>query len=148
MTPPIIVSNEVLFERMETLIKSVDSLRNDFKEANAVVQKIPVIEEKLNNLDGKMTRCFKAVAESEIKIEGNSNSIIAGRTASRILAGASTMAFGVLISFSSWAWGQLTALQHNDNTILMRLNSLEIKAIEAEKNADKLTKNGWVRNDK
>lgn len=135
-------------ERVNRLILDVEGLCTDLRTQNSVLQRVPVIEEQIKTLDGKASRCFTVIGEVQADAKENSDGLLAVRTTNRVLATLCGLAFTAAIGFTGWAWSQLTLLQSADQSFSIRITTLEIKAQEAEKNADKLVKNGWVRNDK
>lgn len=135
-------------ERVNRLITDVEGLCTDLRTQNSVLQRVPVIEEQIKTLDGKASRCFTVIGEVQDEAKRNSDGLLSVQTTNRVLATLSGLAFAVAMACAGWAWSQLTTLQNADQSFSIRITTLEIKAQEAEKNADKLTKNGWVRNDK
>lgn len=141
-------SLDILMERVNRLILDVEGLCTDLRTQNSVLQRVPVIEEQIKTLDGKASRCFTVIAEVQADGKETSDGLLAVRTTNRVLATLCGLAFSAALCFTGWAWSQLVTLQNADQSFSIRITTLEIKAQEAEKNADKLTKNGWVRNDK
>lgn len=141
-------SLDILMERVNRLILDVEGLCTDLRTQNSVLQRVPVIEEQIKTLDGKASRCFTVISEVQADAKETSDGLLAVRTTNRVSATLCGLAFTAAIGFTGWAWSQLTTLQNADQSFSIRITTLEIKAQEAEKNADKLTKNGWVRNDK
>lgn len=145
MSPPVQSSNEILVVQMERVIQDVAALRADLKEYTGTLQKLPLVEQQVRSLDGKMDRGFKAIADIETSNKINNEAITGAKIGFRIMAGVASSACVLLTAFSGWAWGQLEASKKYDSALAERIKVLEIRYETDEKINDKMTSGGWVR---
>lgn len=136
---------ELLIERVNNLLDNFDELKAEVKANNATINKVPILESRLEQQSQTLGRAFAAIEAVNTVTKAHGEQHTAQRTANKIVYAIVGVGLGVSTSFTGWAWGQLQSLRDTDMNYGIRINTLEVKNSEAEKNRSKFEEKGWVR---
>ena len=135
------ISVAVLIERVTQLVNGLQSMERNLSEQSKVTAEIPVMKRDMKEFDEQINRAFSSIKAVNAVSVANSGAIETGRTVMKFVGALASSAFVVALSAVGWSWNQLDALHKTDNDLNIRLTTMEVRSVEA----DKLQSQGWVR---
>lgn len=135
------ISVAVLIERVTALVNGLQNMERNISEQAKVTAEIPIMKRDMKEFDEQIDRAFTSIKAVNTLSQSNSNAIETGRTMMKFVGAIASSAFVVALSVVGWSWNQLDALHKTDNDFNIRLTTMEVRSVEA----DKLQQQGWVR---
>ena len=126
------------------MVNSFDQ-KTEVKAISSTANRVPVLETRIEQHSQTIGRAFAAIESVNTVAKGHAEQLTSQRTANKIVYAIVAFGVGVSTSFTGWAWGQLQSLRETDVNFGIRLNTIEVRNAESEKNRSKFEEKGWVR---
>ena len=136
---------DLLIERVNNLLDNFDELKQEVKTIGSTASRVPVLETRIEQHSQTLGRAFAAIESVNTVVKSHGEQHTSQRTANKIVYAIVAVGVGISSSFTGWAWGQLQSLRETDVNFGIRLNTIEVRRAEAEKNRSKFEEKGWIR---
>jgi hypothetical protein len=134
-------SIEVLADRMNNVTATLGEIKTLLVEQGRTIQEIPVLKFQLQQHDEQLARAFKSLKDLHEANDENNSTIEHSKGMLKAVSYVLGVACTIAISLAGWAYNQLDGLKSTDRDLTLRIASMEVRSVEAEK----INQKGWVR---